>query len=226
MIAAAGKSIAGAIPVAGPLLSELIDYLIPDQRIDRLARYISELESKLSHISEEIVRETLKSEENISLAEDGFIHASRAISKERTSYIASIVANGLSDAEIEAHRQKYLLNLLSEINDEEIIWLRMYLHPEISGDHEFREKHKVILAPASASMDASEKELDKYALQESYKDHLERLGLVRPNIRVDRTTKIPEFDSRTGKPKKSSTDITHLGRMLLREIGLVDVVDN
>lgn len=35
-------------------------------------------------------------------------------------------------------------------------------------------------------------------------------------------TKMPEFDTFTGRPRVSFTHITHLGRMLLREIDMLD----
>ena len=43
LLTSAAKSVLGALPYGGPLLSELIGNLIPDQRIDRLAKYIIEL---------------------------------------------------------------------------------------------------------------------------------------------------------------------------------------
>ena len=76
--------------------------------------------------------------------------------------------------------------------------------------------------PAIALSGAPESELDKASLQASYKEHLERLGLVRLRIKVDRKTGMPEFDKLSGKPRISRTDITHLGRMLLKEIGMPD----
>ncbi|MBQ4857357.1 hypothetical protein J8L71_04290 [Pseudoalteromonas sp. MMG007] len=212
----------GAVPFVGPLLSELVDSLIPNQRIDRLTKYVTELERRLSNTDEESIRQKVKQEEYLSLIEDGYIHASRAITNDRRTYIASIVVNGLSDDEIEIDSSKYLLGLLSELNDTEIIWLRFYLHPTLAGDEEFREKHANILNFAPAYVGSGERELNKSALQESYRDHLERLGLIQGHIRTDHETGLPSFDTISGKPEVSYTDTTHLGRMLLRQIGITD----
>ena len=76
LLTLAAKSVFGALPVAGPLLSELIGNLIPDQRIDRLVKYIIELERKLSDLSAERIRELLKDSECIDLFEEGFVQAS------------------------------------------------------------------------------------------------------------------------------------------------------
>ncbi|WP_299022678.1 hypothetical protein [uncultured Photobacterium sp.] len=224
LIASAGKSLVGAVPFVGPLLSELVDTLIPNQRIDRLTKYVTELEKRLANSDEESLRQRMKEDESISLMEDGYIHASRAITDERRAYIAAIVANGISDENIKLHDSKYLLGLLSELNDTEIIWLRFYLDPTVGGDEEFRAQHANILEPAHSYIGAPEPELDKSALQKSYREHLERLGLIRSHIRIDRNTDMPEFDKISGKPAVSYRSITQLGRMLLREIDMLDEV--
>lgn len=222
LLASAGKSILGAVPFAGPLLAEIVDLLVPNQRVDRLASYVEELEARLAEAEEDLIRKSVEGPSGLALAEDGFIAASRAVTKERISYIASTVAKGLTKENIDNNRQRYLLNLLSELNDEEVLWLRFFLEPTIGGDQEFREKHKEIFDPARAYIGAPESELDKSSIQESYKEHLERLGLVKGHISVDRNTGLPEFDKFSGKPRTSYTSITHLGRMLLREIGMID----
>ena len=222
LIASAGKSVVGAVPFVGPLLSELVDSLIPNQRVDRLIKYVTELERRLSGTEEASLRLKIQNEEYLILIEDGYIYASRAITDERRFYIASIVASGLTHEEIEVNSSKYFLRLLSELNDTEIIWLRFYLHPTIGGDRDFRGKHANVLEPARAYIGAPETELNKSALQDSYKDHLERLGLIQSHIRTDHETGMPNFDSFSGKPEVSYRDITQLGRMLLHQIGIID----
>lgn len=221
LIASAGKSILGAVPLAGPLLTEIVEHLVPNQRVERLTTYVEVLESRLAEAEESIIRASVESPAGLALAEDGFIAASRAVTKERITYIASTVANGLTKKDVDKNRHRYLLNLLSELNDEEVLWLRFYLEPTIDGDQEFRNRHKDVFDLARAYIGAPESELDKSSVQESYKEHLERLGLVKGHIKVDRNTDLPEFDKFSGKPKVSYTSITHLGRMLLREIDMV-----
>lgn len=94
------------------------------------------------------------------------------------------------------------MKLLDEINDIEIIWLRFYLVPTMGGDIEFREKHKDILKPVSKVMGSPQPVIDKGTLQDNYKHHLERLGLL-------------EKDNKSFR-------LAPLGRLLLREIGLIE----
>lgn len=222
LLTSAAKSVFGALPVAGPLLSELIGNLIPDQRIDRLSKYIIELESKLSDLSTERIRELLKDSECIDLFEEGFVQASRAITDERRSQIASVVRNGLDDESIAYSESKYVLKLLQELNEQEIIWLRYHLHPTIGGDEEFRNKHKNVLERVYVTMGSDESVRKKAALQESYIEHLERLGLISPQYTIDQDTGVPEFDTFTGRPAVSYYDITFLGHLVLKQIGLID----
>jgi hypothetical protein len=112
--------------------------------------------------------------------------------------------------------------LLQELNYIEIIWLRFYYVPTLGGDKEFREKHKNILEPIRAYIGAEQHILDKSALQKSYKEHLERLGLIQPHYKIDRDTGMPEFDKFTGRPKSSYYDVSPLGKLLLKNIGLIN----
>lgn len=220
LIAALGKSVVGVIPFAGPLLSELIGAVIPNQRVDRLTKYIKLLEDKMSQIPEEII-DKLKTDENfIDLVEEGFVQASRSITDERRKYIVSVLVNGITDNSIELEESKSLLKILQELNDVEIIWLRSYHVTAIGGDENFRKKHDNVLSPITAYVGADKETFQKAAIQDSYKKHLERLGLIKNHIRIDSKTKMPEFDRFTGQPKVSYSDITQLGEMLLEQIGM------
>lgn len=85
--------------------------------------------------------------------------------------------------------------------------------PAIGGNEEFRKKHENVLSPIRAYIGADKETLQKAALQDSYKKHLGRLGLIKDIIRTDFETKIPEFDRFTGQPKVSYSDITPYNTM-------------
>ena len=112
LIAIVGKSIVGVIPIIGPLLSEIVGTVIPNQRIDRLIKYVNVLNDKLSHIPEEIINSIKTDESFIDLIEEGFFQASRAMTDERREYIASVLANGITDDSLAFEESKYLLKLL------------------------------------------------------------------------------------------------------------------
>ena len=126
--------------------------------------------------------------------------SARSLSDERREYIASLIASSLSQQDIEYIESKHLLRILGELNDIEVIWLRFYLEPTMSGDEEFRDKHENILTPIMATLSDPPSVVDKEALQESYKGHLSQLGLL--------------------EPQHNDYQITPLGQLLLRQIGL------
>ncbi|OEU68103.1 MAG: hypothetical protein BA863_07910 [Desulfovibrio sp. S3730MH75] len=226
LLTSTAKSVLGIVPFAGPLLSELVGNLIPNQRVDRLSKYVIELEKKLSDLTDERIRELLRDEECIDFFEEGFVQASRVLTNERRTQIASVIRNGLDDDSIVYSESKYILKLLQELNDQEVIWLRFYLNPTIGGDEEFRNRHKNILDPVPAYLSSDESIIEKAALQGSYQEHLERLGLIRPHYRIDRDTGMPEFDKFSGKPSVAYRDLTSLGRLLLKQIGLLENEEN
>jgi hypothetical protein len=224
-LVATAKSVLGAVPFAGPLLSELVGNLIPNQRLDRLTKYVKELEARLSNIGRQKIDNALGNEEGIDLFEEGFVQASRSLTDDRRMYVANVVANGIDDETIEYSESKYILKLLQELNEQEVIWLRFFMVPTIGGDEEFRNKHRNILDPVRAHRGSDERTIEKASLQDSYKEHLERIGLIRPLYRMDRNTGMPEFDKFSGKPSVSYRDLTPIGRMLLKQIGFAEEND-
>jgi len=215
-LAILGKSAVGWIPFAGPLLSQIIGEIIPNQKLDRLIRFAEILDQKLSSIDKEAVKQEIQQEECADFFEEGLRQASRALSKERKDYIATLIVNGLSAKDINYNESKHLLRILSEINDIEIIWLRFYLVPTIGVDEEFRKKHEDILKPVVATLTVTQEIRDKEALQISYKEHLVRLNLLEytyeDSFYMDQSPK--------DMLKAKGYEITQLGRLLLRQIGI------
>jgi hypothetical protein len=130
-----------------------------------------------------------------------------------------LVANSVRAEDVSYIESKHLLRILGEINDIEVIWLRFYQRPFMSGDLDFRSKHAAVLEPVSATMSSTDPERQRKTLQQSYKEHLVRLGLLRERFKIDSRTEMPELDQ-GGRPKHHGFEITALGRLLLNHIGL------
>src|SRR5581483_8795998 len=216
-VVSAAKAVLGAVPFAGSLLAEIAGTVIPNQRIDRIGKFAAELQKRIEHLEQSTVRAQITDENFTDLVEEGLRQAARSTTDDRREHIAKLIANSLSSEDVSFIESKHLLQVLGEINDIEVIWLNFYLNARIGGDDEFRSKHEHILAPISAHMGSPQAELDKRTLQDSYKDHLVRLGLLRERFKVDSKTKMPEFDTSTGAPKRQGYDLTPFGRLLLRQ---------
>lgn len=176
-VTAAAKAALGMVPFAGSLLVELAGTFIPNQRIDRIAKFAETLEHTLANLNKDFVRSQLTNENFTDLLEEGMRQAARSLSDERREYIARIIANSLSSEDIEYIESKHLLRMLGEINDIEVIWLKYYLDLTMAGDEAFANKHANVLEPILAGMSDPPKIHDKEALQKSYKEHLVQLGL-------------------------------------------------
>jgi hypothetical protein len=219
-VASAARAALGGVPFVGSLLVELAGTVIPNQRIDRIANFAAALEARLSELERNAAKRFLTNEEFTELVEEALRQAARSTTDERRQYLADLVKRGLAAEDITFQESKHLLRLLGEISDIEVIWLRFYTEPEMGGDVEFREKHQAVLEPIGAHMGSPQSDLDKETLQTSYKEHLVQLGLLRRLYRTDPRTKEPKFDSRTGNQEVSGYEITSLGRLLLRQVGL------
>jgi hypothetical protein len=212
-VTSAAKSALGAVPFAGSLLAEIAGTVIPNQRIERIVSFATDLQKRIGDLEEEKIRAHLTNENFTDLVEEALRQAARSTSDERRQHIAS--------DDVSFIESKHLLRLLGEINDLEVIWLRSYLHSAMSGDDEFRSKHQEILAPRIATMGSSQAEIDDQTIQRSYKEHLDQLHLLRARHNIDRKTGLPEFE-RDGRLKVNGYELTMLGRLLLRHLGFVD----
>ncbi len=215
------KAVVGMIPVVGSALAELVCTVIPNQRIDRIAKFAETLHSKLSKYHEELIRSQLTNENFTEFLEESLMQVIRSTTDERREYIASIVANGISPEQNEIIRMRHLLRILSEINDQEIIWLRFYLIATLNGDEEFRQKHADTLKIPIAYIGLlfSDPSNEEHVLKESYREHLAQLGLLERKYQVDTKSKQPIIDF-DGQLKIANYTITPLGRSLLKYIGL------
>lgn len=218
-IVTAAKAGLGAVPVVGSLLAELAGTLIPNQRIDRLAKFAQQLGERLSAVEQAKLAQQFSDPACADLMEEGMRQAASAVTDERRAYIASLLENSLTSEEISHQESKHLLRMLGELSDVEIIWLRFYLHPTIGGDEEFRTLHAEVLKPTPAYIGAPQGDLDRSAIGESYKNHLIRLGLLEQRYQTDSKTKQIKVDSQ-GRIETKSPEITPVGRLLLRAIGL------
>jgi hypothetical protein len=225
-VASGAKAIVGTVggavvPFAGSFLAEIVGFVIPNQRMDRLADFTAKLEDRVKNIEKGKITSQFNDEEFTDLVEEALHQAARSTTEDRRRYLASLVANSISSDAIEHAESKHLIRLLGELNDVEVLWLRFFHAPTIGGDKEFRELHKEIFASRQAYIGCSSEELDDHALQKSYKEHLVQLGLVTRHISKDREGN-PEFDKFSGDFKVSYYEVSPLGRLLLRTIGLIE----
>lgn len=216
------KGLIGVAPIVGPLVAEIVGSIIPNQRIDRLTKYVRDLDERVASLDMTAIETKLRDSAFVDLLEDSFLAAARALSVERRNQIASLVKNALASEDIAVAQAKVLLQLLGELSDSEIILLQFYAKMTSDDRDTYLERHKAIIQVTHPHPGSSQEELDQSALDSTRKARLERLELIRPNFRSPRRGELPEFDDKTGMIKVSCHSITWLGRLLLRFIDLDD----
>lgn len=197
------KAVAGTLPYIGTLVSELLDNIVPNLRFERIVVFLQTLDSRVSQIDEklEYFKTNLASEEGIDLLEEGMLQASRSISRERKERLAFILEKSLTKENLKYEESRKILNIFRELTDPEVIWLIYYsLEPRLGkGLHsDWVEQHPDVLNPISKTTtglnEQSENEnLEKAALQDSYKETLIRLGLIESNGRTTNMTTLGQM---------------------------------
>ncbi len=216
------KGSAGMIPILGPYFAEIIGSLVPYQRIDRITTFLKLFYKKFEeqNLQIEILKEKMKNEDFINLFDDISWLAAKSTSNDRKEYLASILINGLTDDKLDEIQKNIFLNLMSELNDIEILILYSYTIAS-KTDEEFTKKHQEILTPPRAYSEASEDDRNKRILFETYKEKLVRLNLLNKKFAKPKRGESPEFDEKTGMMKSNGFEITSIGRLFLKYIGLL-----
>lgn len=222
LLAAILKGAVGFFPFVGQALAEAISIYLPKQRTDRLVRFYQELASRVSYIEEVVLMSRLSNPERLEILTEGALNASRAVSNDRISLIVNMVANGISNDQIDFSSEIHFLRILSELTDVEVIILRSYLFKGIDDyDIDFKNKYKGIYSYpaifASLSQEEREPLENQTAIQISYRVHLTTLGLLYQTnqAEINRSTIGPP------RPIQAKYAITYLGKILLERIGLV-----
>lgn len=202
------KGVVGACPLIGPMLAEVVGMVVPNQRVERILAFLRTFDERLAHAEARIecVRRHLRTAEGVDLLEESMTQATRAVTTQRQERLGRLLATALTQDELRYEEAKKLLGLLRELTDPELLWLVYHSIPPTfsSAFHErLFETHPEVFEPASATLNAPDDELDRAALQESYKHTLERYGLL----------------ERQGRQQ---FQITRLGQMLLRYVDAGD----
>ena len=215
-LVAIGKGVAGAIPLAGGIVAEVVGMVIPGQRADRIATYLRELDGRINELAEEVGSSIASDAEKIALIEEGGFQSARAISRMRIDQIVEAVSRGLDEGSAEIVRRKRILTIFGELDDDEVALLNAYGRSYAGSD---RQAFEQIRQPPRAHLQSPMIDIERNRLFEVGREHLVRAGLLKKNYGSVKKGQIPDFDTKTGD-FKHTLEVSHLGRMLLREIGL------
>ena len=197
------KGFSTLIPYVGPIISEVINEIIPNQRFDRVVKFLKALDKEMEILKERLTNfeKNIKTELGSELFHEGILQASRAVSEDKQERLARLLARSMSAPELEYEQGRKLLNLYKELTDPEIVWLIFYsLNPTLGeGPHtKWVEQHPEILLPISRESGVPLEQRERAALQDSWKATLLGLGLT--------------------SQRNGLTYLTPLGRLFIRYI--------
>ncbi len=206
------KGISGAVPIAGPMISEILGAVIPQQRLDRVVEFVACLERSIIQFDMEIeeVRKKINEPNYTAFFYKACLHSADSTSSERISRIRNVFIRGIRDVDQDALRYDSILTLLNKLNDVEFTYLHMYhlLKWDITAFKEFQSQNDGIILYPVVVGGMSQEEKDKENAKLIYSNNLQSLGLL--EIEYDKNGK--------GKFKCSA-----VGDMLIRYVMDINV---
>jgi hypothetical protein len=214
--AAVIRSVISNIPIVGQALAEIVTELVPNQRAERLEKYLLYLGEEIAALKIENVNATMKTPENIGLIEDGAYQAARALTDERKRYLARAVAQGIGVEEKHKLNEKRVLALIGDLDDGDLLLLDAF-----ASQNTGREKFEKLRPEQPTINNRRSGVSERWGLYQASIDRLTRLSLLKKQVNLDSKTKLPEFDTFTGEPKGYHV-VTALGSLVLNRVGLSD----
>lgn len=219
-LASGAKGAVSIVPLVGGPLGELVGEIIPGLRQDRVVQYLRSLAERVETLEEEKQQALFDDQERIDLVETGGHLAARATTSERIERIATIVFRGLSRDDVSIVRRKRLTQLLAQIDDDEMALLNAYGQTYgMSFDRTEKDPWDSINRPGPVHFGSTSDEFESSELFELGRDNLLRLGLIERKYQNVKKGEYPPFDAKSGG-FKSRLEISYLGRMFLRELGI------
>lgn len=208
----------GSVPVAGAVLSELVTNLVPNQRMDRLEKYLAELGRRLDEIVEpDRLRQLFKDATNVAMVEDGAYQAARALTEERILRIVDCVVNGITSDDADSLLKRRVLLTLGDLDDQHLAILHAYASRSFHAVDKLRPRQVATLGRPPTL-----KELEGTMLWVSAMGKLAQMGLIEFKAKlkaINNLHPVPQYDSR-GRPE-GSYELTSFGAKLLVSAGLL-----
>lgn len=209
------SSVLGAVPFAGSFLSEIVRNIIPDQRTDRIVKFIKELALELEEqkIDVEILKDKISNNYQYgAYITNCFRCLTNEVYEEKLEYYKNLCASGIIGDEKNLIHCERILQILSQLDFYEIQYLRYYYDPRMSKTEMMTDAlNKIgfdILFPLY-NMGMNEEQI----IEETYKqitlNNLEKNGLLQSKINP--------------RNNRKKYEITTLGRLILKKIGYDDI---
>ena len=205
------------IPVAGGAISEIIRMVIPKQREDRIAKFLTDIDKRLSEL--EITVEKLQTIfENTKYGEFTFECLRDVVNdkfEEKMIYYQKLYITGITSEEQEMINISNLMRLVSDMDYKEILYLKFYYYADCVNRQIIQEIQQLLNQGSvipNYTMDMNPNEMDSETYKQITLNSIVTKGLLERKI---------EYIGKN-KREKIKYRLTPLGRLLLRKIGEID----
>ena len=182
------KGLLGIIPYAGSAAGEVVSWTIPNQRIDRISKYIEYIAKrivKLENTQKEWLEKLKNSKNNLLLFELATKYSMETNSDILHHSYAYLVFDSIENKNLDDSRNEKLLRTLSELTEDEIIHLINFSQDKaLFSSSEFDKKYEDIIMPKSRTDHIPENEIHN-AFRNEYILTLEQKGLITIIKRLD-----------------------------------------
>lgn len=116
-------------------------------RISALMQVTTEKVLQLPAEFQERFRANVETEEGERIIETAWNQAASSVDPEKLTYIAALLKNSLSSSDLQTHQTRWLLRLLDEIDDVQLLILQSHTSQH-QTDQSFRDRHEAIFNDA------------------------------------------------------------------------------
>ena len=216
VIASGISAAVGMVPLAGGFLSEIVKGVIPNQRQDRIVEFIKEINIKLQGMEY-----SLDKLENIfenykygAFTYKCLRNVVNEVYSEKIEYYRNICISGLTGEEKELNRKERILNIFSDMDYFEILYLKFYYYLKwykVEQLEQIKKELGVTSLKPDYIMNMPRENFDQETFKQVTLNNLTKNGLLEQEIK------------NIGSHGKTKIDykITNLGELILKEINLV-----
>ena len=202
----------GLIPFASGFMSEIIQNIIPNQREDRIVKFISDLSNELekTQISLEELRIKFENLKYGTFTYNCLHDLVNDVYDEKIKYYKNLCINAISSDEKNLIHCERILKILSELDYYEILYLKFYSNPNIldpKTSEEVTSKLGFDTLQPEYFMCMSEDERDEETYKQITLNNLCNTGLLQKKLKFN------------GRRENISYEITTLGKLILKKIG-------
>lgn len=202
------------IPLVGSFASEIVQYAIPNQRQDRIVKFIKNIDSELKNMKIDFqeLKEKFSNPKYGNFTYNCIREVTNEIYEEKIKYYKNLLIQTLTNDEKTLVHNERILKILEQLDYYEILYLKFYSDCNIVGTktmNDIIDKLGFRFLQPTYMMSMSNQEFDEETMKQITLNNLCNSGLLDREIKWNSN----------GKHQKVSYKITNLGKLILKKIG-------